>query len=1245
MNSRPHFGVEWQVRFWPTLLAGVLTIKAVLSVALSPTFILVAYGVVVYFLLLLLATVFALRNAAQRTLGSRIFWIFMAGGCGLWAFDQWLNVYYGIVLRADAVPDSSIADPALFLHIVPLMAAVAMQPHLHRLDQRLSRASLNFLLLLFCWVFLYAYILFPYQYLFADAAIYNPRFTALYALENLALVLALGIVTFRAQMPWSSVYVHFFGASALYGVSSTLANIAIDSGWQYNGSIYSFAQVAAVCWFVWVPLHARQLPLAEAMPTEPDVGRGGFSALMAKMAVIAIPLIGMWELLKSHDSPGMRTFRLSVVLAAILFLAMAVFLREYLLRRDLLLESRVSKLQEKLSRAALVNSEDRYRDLVEHSQDLLCTHDLEGKLLSCNPAPARILGYEVAELLKIPMREIVAPEFRERFDQYLTRIKRNGADQGLLCVVTRDGGRRIWEYNNTLRTEDVPSPIVRGMAHDVTERKRAEEALREREEKFHQMADNIQEIFWMVEATTKEAIYVNPAFEQLTGRTVASLLEAPLSYTEIIHPDDRLRVMKSLDEAERNGVLNEEFRIVRLDGTIRWVEARGFPIRDALGKVYRLVGVVQDITERKRAEEVLRESEERFRLAAQAGKMFAYEWDAATDVIVRSAESAQILGIEESAQITGQQVLTKVHPDDRERLRAAIGALSPETPYLQISYRMVRPDGTLIWVDRSSRAHFDKQGRMLRIVGMVADITERKRAEEVLRESEDRYRDLVEHSQDLLCTHDLEGKLLSCNPAPARILGYGVAELLKIPLQEIIAPEFREQFDQYLTRITKKGADKGLMCVMTRSGEHRIWEYDNTLRVEGVPSPIVRGMAHDVTERMLAEKELRRREEDYRMFVAQSSEGIFRQDLDAPLPIDLPEDELVRHILYDSYQAECNDAIAKMYGLNSAKDFIGKRLTDSLDPNDPHNLELTREFVRSGFRVLERESHEVDVHGNPKIFLNSMIGIVEKGKLTRTWGIQRDITERRQTEKALQNAQMELARVTRIATLGELTASIAHEINQPLAAVVTNGSASLRWLDASPPNLNEAREAMARTIDEANRASEVIEKIRMLLQKSSPHLERLDVNDVIREVLALTGPELQRSEVTVCTELAATVPTVLGDRVQLQQVVLNLVANAVEAMSTVVDRPRTLLIRSAKDGEVVVIQVQDSGTGLKPEEMDRIFDPFFTTKPQGIGMGLSIGRSIVEAHGGSLWVSPGPSHGTVFQFTLPAEKASDEAAA
>jgi len=260
---------RFSLSVWSSVLFGFLAIKAILSLGLGLGDKLAPYGTGIYFLLLLLATGFAIQNAIERTQGRRVFWVFIAVGYGLWALDQWIYVYYAVLRHSD-VPDSSIADPALFLHLVPLMAAVVMRPHLNRSDQKAYRASLTFLFLLAAWVFLYAFALFPYQYLLANPAIYNPRFTTLYGIENLALVLILCVVVRRAQGPWNSIYYHLLGASTLYAVSSTLANMAIDLGKHYNGSLYSLAQNAAVCWFLWVPLHARYLAPAGSSAEELD---------------------------------------------------------------------------------------------------------------------------------------------------------------------------------------------------------------------------------------------------------------------------------------------------------------------------------------------------------------------------------------------------------------------------------------------------------------------------------------------------------------------------------------------------------------------------------------------------------------------------------------------------------------------------------------------------------------------------------------------------------------------------------------------------------------------------------------------------------------------------------------------------------------------------------------------------------------------------------------------------------------
>jgi C4-dicarboxylate-specific signal transduction histidine kinase len=230
----------------------------------------------------------------------------------------------------------------------------------------------------------------------------------------------------------------------------------------------------------------------------------------------------------------------------------------------------------------------------------------------------------------------------------------------------------------------------------------------------------------------------------------------------------------------------------------------------------------------------------------------------------------------------------------------------------------------------------------------------------------------------------------------------------------------------------------------------------------------------------------------------------------------------------------------------------------------------------------------------------------------------------------------ELARVARLTTMGELVASIAHEINQPLTGVVTNGQAGLRWLNRDKPDLDQARNVLSCIVSDGIRAGEVIRCLRALAKKSGPELAQIDIDDAVREVQALTRSELQRHGVTLHTDLSADHRPVFGDRVQLQQVLLNLIMNGVEAMRAVTERPKILAITSEPvEPSGVLMAIEDAGTGLDPATADRIFDPFFTTKSDGLGMGLSICRSIIDAHGGRLWVSPGVRCGTVFRFTVP----------
>ena len=247
-----------------------------------------------------------------------------------------------------------------------------------------------------------------------------------------------------------------------------------------------------------------------------------------------------------------------------------------------------------------------------------------------------------------------------------------------------------------------------------------------------------------------------------------------------------------------------------------------------------------------------------------------------------------------------------------------------------------------------------------------------------------------------------------------------------------------------------------------------------------------------------------------------------------------------------------------------------------------------------------------------------------------------DVTATRRAEEQLTQAQAELARFVRVTTLGELTATIAHEVNQPLTGLVNSGNACLRWLSSETPNVEAARRSVQRMVGNASRAGEVISRIRAMVRKSPPKREWLSINDTVLEVITLIRGEIQRNRVSLRTELSNDVPLVYGDRIQLQQVILNLFMNAIEAMSGIGEGRRKLLVASAKDeSDAVAVEVRDSGPGMDETALDRLFEAFYTTKADGMGMGLAISRTIIAAHGGRLWAMPNIPQGAIFQFRLP----------
>jgi PAS domain S-box-containing protein len=671
-------------------------------------------------------------------------------------------------------------------------------------------------------------------------------------------------------------------------------------------------------------------------------------------------------------------------------------------------------------RHAFHENTDWYRDLIEHSHDLLCLHDLEGQLLLVNQASARALGYDLQEILRIPMRELIAPEYRDQFNAYLSKIEREGEARGLLVVMTRAGERRIWEYSNALRSGGPGKPVVSGIARDVTEQKRAEKLARETAELNRQIIASAGEGIVVYDRSLRCVVW-NPYLEKMTG--IAAEAAIGKTFRELIPSD-----VHSVDpEVElKRALLGHTITVpdeeLPTKSGMRWVSSRKGPLRDAQGEITGVIVTVQDVTERKRAEEALRASEDRYRALYESSPVGVCWVETRTGRFLGvNPKYCEITGRSEQ-DLLSRDFLSITHPNDLARsLEKRDQLLNGEMQHYQMGKRYLRPDGSERWVELNAVAICDEGEKPVWHMAIVQDITDRKEAQENLRRSEERFRILVEQAPDGIFVTDPTGRFLDVNSAGAKMLGYSTKEILQLSVADVVASEEIPRILPEVSRVEAGNVTRTEWNVRRKDGSCFQGEVVSSRLSDGR----IQGILRDVSERDQAEESLRVREENYRLFVAQSSEGIFREEMDPPVATGLPEDELIHRILHDSYIGECNDALARMYGLERGEELVGKHLGEMVRPENPHHIVIARDYIRSGFRLLEREFHEVDVQGNPKVFLHSMIGTIENGRLVRTWGIQRDITEkasleeaRRQAQEALrQSEERERARATELQTI------------------------------------------------------------------------------------------------------------------------------------------------------------------------------------------------------------------------------------
>jgi PAS domain S-box-containing protein len=484
--------------------------------------------------------------------------------------------------------------------------------------------------------------------------------------------------------------------------------------------------------------------------------------------------------------------------------------------------------------------------------------------------------------------------------------------------------------------------------------------------------------------------------------------------------------------------------------------------------------------------------------------------------------------------------------------------------------------------------------------------------------------DLLETTHDAIFVRDMNDLITFWNRGAEELYGWSRDEAIGKVTHELIRTVFSEPLQDIKAAVIRDNRWEGELIHTKRDGSKVVVASRWSIQRNRAGRPLaILETNNDITERKRAENALRQSEANLAEAQRLSKTGSFAWDVTSG-KVRWSE-EAYRIFEHDPSVEPTLDLVVTRTHPDDRSIFM-HTLEPVMRERRP-NWEVEHRIVMADGRI---KNIHVVAHAGESMETLEYIGALM------------DITDAKQAQEALQQAQAELAHITRVTALGELTASIAHEVNQPLAAVITNAESSLRWLGRAPPELGEARSAVERIIKDGHRASAVIKRIRDLATYSDPEYAPLDINGAIDETLHLLRRELLQQRVAFRLDLAPGLPKVLGDRVQLQQVMINLVMNGVESMSKVSERQHQLIIRSRQhDASQVMVAIQDSGVGLDPETADRLFAAFFTTKPGGMGMGLSICRSIIEDHEGKLWASGNDGPGATFKFTVPIHRTSE----
>jgi PAS domain S-box-containing protein len=916
------------------------------------------------------------------------------------------------------------------------------------------------------------------------------------------------------------------------------------------------------------------------------------------------------------------------------------------------------------------HADSLFRQIVESIPVPVAVTTPEGEVEALNRPTLEYFGKTFEELKGWKSSDVVHPDDLQDTIAAQMAAHETGGTYNVESRHLRADGQYRWFNVLGLPLRDGQGNILRWfhLQIDIDDQKRAEEALLANERGLSEIINTIPALAWSAR-TDGSAEFFNQHYLEYLGLSADEAKD--WGWTTAIHPEDLDRLSEDWRSIMASGKPGEsEARLRRHDGKYRWFLFRANPLRDESGKVSKWYGVNTDIEDRKRGEierklaiDSLQANQGLLDLAQKSAGAMAFDWYIQEEINVWSSEQEALFGLAPGT-FDGTYDTWKSMIYAPDWATAVVRAIqhAQQTGEVDAEYRVVWPDGSLHWLATKGRMFFDNEGKPFRMVGFTSDVTRRKLAE-VRLSGEKHLLEMVASGRSLfdvlseLCTYvegiatechcsinlvDMNGPKIRRPIAPTMPSTY-TDPLLDLPLYSDSGPCGMAAHQKKQVIVEDMENDP-----MWRSTEYRSLALDHGVRAcwstpiysragnvlatfvilqdkPATPSALQQDLISQVThiasiaiERAEAEGALKRSE----AFLAEGQNlariGNFSWRVDTG--------EIVwSDQLYRIFEFEI--------GTKITLELIGTRV----HPDDMTLLYDMAERAGRGVSDYEYEHRLLMADGSVKhLHMMAHIAGSQPGRIEYIGAVQ-DVTQRRFSEEALNQARSELAHAARAMSLGVLTASIAHEVSQPLSGIITNASTCGRMLDADPPNIDGARETVRRTIRDGNRASEVIKRLRSLFGKKDFTAESVDLNEAAQEVIELTKSELRRSEVILQTEFARDLPAVNGDRVQLQQVILNLLLNAADAMSSVDDRPRQMTVQTGSDvNGLVNFSVTDQGVGFVSDEAEKLFDAFYTTKKSGMGIGLSVSRSIIEGHKGRLWAESNQGNGAVFSFSIPA---------